>query len=219
MKLERVDVYATPIWVIDLTTLEPYLESMISSIHEIRSKAPGDIKQKSNRNGWHSDLEILEHPSFAELKKTLISISRTALDDYGVDAEDRVFSFAGWANVHDQGGYNTSHVHPGSWLSGTFYLKTPEGAGRLFFEDPRQALRMENVPLKKNNPNLPARARGKFYVNPKPCRLVMFPSWFEHGVESAECNERISLAFNISPVQLRQAQQEALSKIKFVSKK
>jgi uncharacterized protein (TIGR02466 family) len=219
MKLERVDVYATPVWVIDLKIMENELESMISSIYELRSQAASDIKQKSNRNGWHSDLEILENPSFAVLKKTLINVSRMALDDYGVDAGDRVFSFAGWANVHDRGGYNTSHVHPGSWLSGTFYLKTPEGSGRLFFEDPRQALRMESVPLKKNLPITPARARGRFYVNPKPCRLVIFPSWFEHGVESAECDERISLAFNISPVQLRQSQQEALSRINFISNK
>lgn len=214
MNLERIDVYATPIWVIDLDILEPHLESMITAIHEIRVNASKDIKQKSNRYGWHSDLEILEHPAFSALKKALINTSKAALDDYGVDAEDRVFSFAGWANVHDRGGYNTSHVHPGSWLSGTFYLKTPEGAGRIFFEDPRQALRMESVPLKKNLPKNPARARGRFYVNPKPCRLVMFPSWFEHGVESAECDERISLAFNITPVQLRQAQQEILNKFK-----
>jgi len=211
MQPQRINIYATPIWVIDLPHLEKDLEIMISGVRRLRNEAKCDIKQKSNRYGWHSDLEILEQSEFKTLKQSLIQVSKAALDDYGIDPEDRVFSFAGWANVHDRGGYNTSHVHPGSWLSGCFYIKTPEGAGRIFFEDPRQALRMEHVPLKKDLPKDPLRARGRFYVSPKPGRLVMFPSWFEHGVESADCEERISLAFNITPVQMRQSQQKSLS--------
>lgn len=177
---------------------------MIEAVRALRACASNDVKQKSNRHGWHSDLEILEHRAFKNLKIALVQSTKAAFDDYGIEPEDRVFSFAGWANVHDRGGYNTSHVHPGSWISGTFYLSTPEGAGRLYFEDPRQALRMEHVPLKKDLPKDPARARGRFFVSPKPCRLVMFPSWFEHGVESADCEERISIAFNVTPVQQRQ---------------
>lgn len=214
MELQRLDVFATPIWVIDLLHLESKVDGMVSTIHKLRDEAPPDLKQKSNRFGWHSNLEILEHPSFQTLKQALVNVTRTAFNDYGIDPQDRVFSLAGWANVHDRGGYNTSHVHPGSWLSGTFYLKTPEGAGSIYFEDPRQALRMEHVPLKKVLSKEPLRARGRFTVKPKPCRLVLFPSWFEHGVESAECDERISLAFNVTPVQIRQSQQQALAKLK-----
>ena len=214
MQIERVDVYATPIWMVDLKQLENQIEPMIAEVRKLRAEASSDIRQKSNKNGWHSELDILEQPAFKNLKAALIQATKVVFDDYGIDPEDRVFSFAGWANVHDRGGYNTSHVHPGSWVSGTFYLATPEGAGRIFFEDPRQALRMENVPLKKPLPQNPARARGKFYINPKPCRLVMFPSWFEHGVESADCEERISIAFNVTPVQIRQSQQQALAKLR-----
>jgi hypothetical protein len=73
---------------------------------------------------------------------------------------------------------------------------------------------MENLPIKQAQNRDPIRARGKFYVAPKPSRLVLFPSWFEHGVESADCEERISVAFNITPVQIRQSQQQALAKLK-----
>jgi uncharacterized protein (TIGR02466 family) len=214
MNLQRIDVYATPIWMIDIPELEPYLELMIEKIRNLRSNASTDLKQKSNRKGWHSDLDILEYKEFSFLKNTLIKSSKSCFDDYGIDSGDRVFSFSGWANVHDMGGHNTSHVHPGSWLSGTIYLKTPEGAGKLFFEDPRQSMRMEHIPLKKDLPKIPVRSRGRFHVHPKACRLIMFPSWFEHGVEAAECDERISVAFNITPIQLRKMQHEALEKIK-----
>jgi uncharacterized protein (TIGR02466 family) len=214
MSLQRLDVYASPIWMLDLPEMEPHLAEMISCIHRLRSTASKDLRQKSNRNGWHSGLEILEYPEFQKLKKCLIQASRMAFEDYGVDPEDRVFNFAGWANVHDRGGYNTSHVHPGSWISGSFYLKVPEGSGKLFFEDPRQAIRMEHIPLKKNLVKDPLRARGRFNIQPKPCRVVMFPSWFEHGVDSADCDERISIAFNVTPVQIRQKQQQALVNLK-----
>lgn len=187
---------------------------MIEKILLLRNEADSEIKQKSNRNGWHSDLRILELQEFYPLKKKLIEISKAVLKDYGVDPGNRVVSFAAWANVHDQGGYNVSHVHPGSWISGSFYLKVPEGSGRIYFEDPRQATRMEHIPLGKSDEkkNNPLYSRGKFNVTPKEMMMVMFPGWFEHGVEHSEASNRISIAFNVTPVQMTQDQLVKLSR-------
>lgn len=199
----------------ELSDLSVHQEKMVSKVLELRNEADKSIKQKSNRNGWHSDLRILELPEFQFLKRKLIEISKVVLKDYGIEPGNRVVSFAAWANVHDKGGYNVSHVHPGSWISGSFYLKVPEGSGRIFFEDPRQATRMEHVPLgkmedKKNNPLY---SRGKFNVLPKEMMLVMFPGWFEHGVEHSDADNRISIAFNITPIQMSEEQLRSLSKI------
>jgi uncharacterized protein (TIGR02466 family) len=213
MNVQRLDTYSTPLWISHLESLIPHQQTMINEIIRLRNEASNEIKQKSNRNGWHSDLTILQNPVFKPLQQTHQGLSRKVLEDYRANPEDRVFSFAGWANVHDKGGYNVSHVHPGSWISGSFYLKVPEGAGRLFFEDPRQATRMEHIPMLPENNNNPRQSRGKFYVTPKEMMVVMFPGWFEHGVEDCECEQRISIAFNITPVQIRQAQLEQLQKI------
>jgi hypothetical protein len=43
-------------------------------------------------------------------------------------------------------------------------------------------------------------SRGRVYIEPKPLMIVIFPSWLKHGVESADCEGRISIAFNISPM-------------------
>jgi len=218
MNVQRIETYATPIWITNLDSLIPFQNAMIDEIERQRKEADDSIKQKSNRNGWHSDLRILENPVFKPLRTILQDLSRKILVDYGANAEDRVFRFAGWANVHDKGGYNVSHVHPGSWISGSFYLKVPEGAGRLFFEDPRQATRMEHIPLLPERNNEPMRARGKFNIIPKEMMVVMFPGWFEHGVEDCECEQRISIAFNITPVQIRQGQLDQLRKLENKSK-
>jgi uncharacterized protein (TIGR02466 family) len=218
MNVQRIETYATPVWIATLENLLPHKQAMIDETVRLRKEADESIKQKSNRNGWHSDLRILENPKFVPLKNTLQNLSRQILVDYGANTEDRVFSFAGWANVHDKGGYNVSHVHPGSWISGSIYLKVPEGAGRLFFEDPRQATRMEHIPLLQDRNKDPMRSRGKFYVTPKEMMVVMFPGWFEHGVEDCECDQRISVAFNITPVQIRQGQLDQLRKLENKSK-
>jgi uncharacterized protein (TIGR02466 family) len=215
LNIQRVDTFASPIWMMGLEDLKIHRDMMVKKIMQLRAEADASLKQKSNRNGWHSDLRILELPEFQHLKKKLIEISKVVLKDYGIDPGNRVVSFAAWANVHDKGGYNVSHVHPGSWISGSFYLNVPEGSGRIYFEDPRQATRVEHIPLgkmedKKNNPLY---SRGKFNVLPKEMMLVMFPGWFEHGVEHSEAENRISIAFNITPIQMTEEQLQKLSKL------
>jgi uncharacterized protein (TIGR02466 family) len=213
MNVQRIETYPTPIWISNLDSLIPFQNAMIDEIERQRKEADDHIKQKSNRNGWHSDLRILENPVFKPLRIVLHDLSRKILVDYGANTEDRVLRIGGWANVHDKGGYNVSHVHPGSWISGSFYLKVPEGAGRLFFKDPRQATRMEDIPLLPERNNEPMRTRGKFNISPKEMMVVMFPGWFEHGVEECECEQRISIAFNITPVQIRPGQLDQLRKL------
>lgn len=216
INVQRIDTYATPIWIVELGGLKKYQDAMIQKVNKLRETAEDDIRQKSNRNGWHSDLKILEEPEFRPLKQELVGITKAVFDDYGIDPRDGVFSVAGWANVHDHGGYNVSHVHPGSWISGSFYLKVPDGAGRIFFDDPRIAIRMEHIPLKDKSdlPKEPIRSRGKFYVTPREMLLVLFPAWLEHGVEDCKCDQRISIAFNVTPVQIRQPQLIQLQNLK-----
>lgn len=46
-------------------------------------------------------------------------------------------------------------------------------------------------------------SRKRLRVEPRELQLVMFPSWLEHGVDECECDERISIAFNVQPVLAR----------------
>jgi len=201
--MKLIETYATPIWVEDLTELKPHLDGFVRTIRDLRATADEDIRQKSNKLGWHSDLKLLGHPAFAPLKARLNQSVKVAFAQYGINLKDRVCALKGWANVHDRGGYNVNHFHPGSWISGTLYLLVPEGSGRLYFLDPRAGARLEHIPRRKRPDAPPAMTRGKYYIDPAELRLVMFPGWLEHGVEACDTDERISIAFNVTPTQLR----------------
>ena len=201
--MNRIDAFATPIWVEDLHELAPHRERLVQAVRDLRQRADPGMDRKSNRNGWRSAGNLLELPEFSVLRERLAPAIKAALEDYGVLPGSLAFTVPAWANVHDCGGYNVVHVHPGCWLSGTVYLTAPPGSGRLFFNDPRPAAVMENLPRKPERPSSPARAREKFVAQPRDLLLVMFPSWLPHGVEQSDCGERISVAFNVQPALLR----------------
>ena len=199
MPMNRIDAFATPIWVEDLTELASHRERLIQSIRELRARSDRELERKSNRNGWRSSGNLLELAGFEPLRERLIPSIKSALEDYGVRSGSLAFTVPAWANVHDRGGDNVSHVHGGCWLSGAVYLAAPPGSGRLYFTDPRPAALMEHLPLRPDRPQTPSRARERFVAQPRDLLLILFPSWLPHGVEQSDCDERISIAFNVQP--------------------
>ncbi len=51
-----------------------------------------------------------------------------------------------WVNVLEPGGSHTGHIHPHCVLSGTYYVRVPDGASSLKFEDPRLPMMMASLP-------------------------------------------------------------------------
>ncbi len=47
-----------------------------------------------------------------------------------------------WANVMPAGAVHSLHLHPTSFISGTYYVEVPKGAGALKFEDRRCAQKL-----------------------------------------------------------------------------
>ena len=99
-----------------------------------------------------------------------------------------------WVNVMPEGGSHTSHIHPNSVISGTFYVAVPEGAGPIVYEDPRLGFMMAAPPRKKD---LPQAQKPHVHFSPKPGTLMLWESWLRHEVplNRAEGN-RISVSFN-----------------------
>ena len=99
-----------------------------------------------------------------------------------------------WINILPEGGIHTSHIHPHSVISGTTYVKMPEGASALKLEDPRAQMMMAAPPRFKD-----AREELKqfIYVKPAVGDVLLWESWLRHEVpmNMAE-DERISVSFN-----------------------
>ncbi len=96
-----------------------------------------------------------------------------------------------WVNVLPTGGMHSSHLHPHSVISGTFYVALPEGSAAIRFEDPRLAFMMA-APTRRNPANRPF-----VKVTPEPGEVLLWESWLRHEVPMNEADdERISISFN-----------------------
>ncbi len=99
-----------------------------------------------------------------------------------------------WANVMPAGVVHSSHLHPTSFISGTYYVAVPKGAGALKVEDPRLASLMAAPPRR---PDAPQRFRPFVSVPARAGDLLLFESWLRHEVPPARfAGERISVSFN-----------------------
>lgn len=99
-----------------------------------------------------------------------------------------------WVNVLGEGGHHSGHIHPGSVISGTYYVRVPEGAGRIKFEDPRLAMMMAAPQLVEEAPEA---ARRFVYVTPAEGTCLLWESWLRHEVVPGASEEaRISVSFN-----------------------
>jgi uncharacterized protein (TIGR02466 family) len=99
-----------------------------------------------------------------------------------------------WINILPPGGVHTSHIHPHSVISGTYYVTVPDGASALKFEDPRLGFMMAAPPRRKK---AKPENRQFAYLAPTPGTVLLWESWLRHEVPVNEAeSERISISFN-----------------------
>lgn len=99
-----------------------------------------------------------------------------------------------WANVMRVGTGHSLHLHPASFISGTYYVEVPKGSGTLKFEDPRLSRHMAAPPRRAG---APTHFQPFVSIAAKAGDLVLFESWLRHEVPPARFDgERISISFN-----------------------
>src|SRR5271166_4203225 len=96
-----------------------------------------------------------------------------------------------WVNIMPPSSAHSLHLHPLSFVSGTYYVATPRGCPGLKFEDPRLD-RFMAAP-----PRLPGARRANQSHATYPARagsLILFESWLRHEVAPNRVEaERISI--------------------------
>jgi Tfp pilus assembly protein PilF len=98
--------------------------------------------------------------------------------------------FAGsWSVRLTGGGRHVNHVHPSGWFSSALYISLPNEADRgdptagwLSLGEARE-LGLDLPPIRM--------------VEPKPGRLVLFPSTMWHGTRPFAAGERLTIAFDV----------------------
>jgi len=91
-----------------------------------------------------------------------------------------------WLNVMPAGTVHTAHLHPTSFISGTYYVAVPRGAGVLKFEDPRLSRQMATPPRRAGAPR-----RFRSFVSAKAAAgdMILFESCC-----ATKCRRRASRA-------------------------
>jgi uncharacterized protein (TIGR02466 family) len=133
--------------------------------------------------------------TFAELEKKLTRHVRAFARHLEMDLRDRSVQLTDlWVNIMPETAAHSLHLHPLSFISGTYYVVTPAGCPGLKFEDPRLSKFMAAPPKiakarRENQPHItyPAEAGN----------VILFESWLRHEVPANRvAAERISVSFN-----------------------
>ena len=110
-----------------------------------------------------------------------------------------------WSIVNPPGSANRAHVHPGCLWSGVYYIQAPEGAGNIEFIEPRTTHLM-NQPRYQPNTKRAKENWTKVRFDPVPGRMIIFPSWLYHAVDTNTSKEegtkahRVIISFNLNQV-------------------
>ena len=94
-----------------------------------------------------------------------------------------------WSVRLTDAGFHVNHVHPAGWLSSALYVALPDSLGEgeqgwLKLGEPQAELGLDLAPFRT--------------VEPKPGRLVLFPSTMWHGTIPFDAGERMTVAFDVA---------------------
>ena len=183
-------LFPTPIYCADLND-DALNQQLERDIINWSNQDTGVVK--TNIKGWHSTTDMNHKPEYKKLVDLLYEAQRTIYDQEHLDSEPFLGNM--WANINPPGGMNRAHIHPNSLCSGVYYVKASENSGQLKIEDPRSVALMVRPRMKQGKP--PKRLWREDHYEPKAGRLIMFPSWLNHCVDTNESNDiRISVSFN-----------------------
>jgi uncharacterized protein (TIGR02466 family) len=133
--------------------------------------------------------------TFTALEKKLLRHVRAFARTLDMDLRGRTVRMSDcWVNIMPPTAAHSLHLHPLSFISGTYYVATPPGCPGLKFEDPRLGKFMAAPPklatarpAHRTHVTLPAQAG----------QVILFESWLRHEVAANRtAAERISISFN-----------------------
>ena len=133
--------------------------------------------------------------TFAELERRINRHVKAFAAHLEFDLRKRRFAMTDcWVNIMPRQVVHSLHLHPLSFISGTYYVSTPKGCSSIKFEDPRLD-RFMAAP-----PRLPTtRDDNKTFVSypAETGKVVLFESWLRHEVAANQTDEdRVSISFN-----------------------
>ena len=190
------DIFKVPVY---STQLNLDIKKLQSFCNEYQQKDTG--KTLSNIGGYHSNDLPLNDVSLHPLIKEINTHSSKFAKEF-INNNEQALNHM-WINISLYKDTNKSHNHPGSDISGVYYVKIPDECGNIEFEHPATDVLdyysrlgqfgTKSPPIESNEYNSitwwkPVAENG----------LYLFPGWLRHHVEPNQNKneERISISFN-----------------------
>ena len=188
---EIVPLFPTLVWKMQLSrdTYEPINAKIESKLMELAQATP-----ELAANGKLQTDQTLHHlPEFQDLNNIINGAATGVLDFLKIVYESLELTGC-WANISPPGDGHRPHTHPNNYLSGVYYVQTPEGANTISFDDPRP---QTNI-IAPATSEITDENAGQIHITTREGLLVLFPSWLQHQVPRNKSQKaRISIAFNI----------------------
>jgi tetratricopeptide (TPR) repeat protein len=173
------------------------LANYLRELHNSRA-APLD---QSVRGGTQTDGNLLlrDAPAIARLREAIMAAVEAYIGQLPpADANHPALPKArgpiriagSWSVRLVDEGFHADHVHPQGWISSAFYVAVPDTTAE------GQARRDGWLSLGEARDLVPGLAPLQM-VQPKPGRLVLFPSTMWHGTRPFPAGERMTVAFDI----------------------
>jgi uncharacterized protein (TIGR02466 family) len=180
---------------------ERFNEDLAKECRALRDfdKAGRDWSRRNYPGGYTSYASLNElhkfSSTFTGLERRIAAHVRRYASALEMDLRGRKIRMTDcWVNIMPPSAAHSLHLHPLSFVSGTYYVATPRGVPGLKFEDPRLD-RFMAAP-----PRLPKARGGSLTHVTYPARagnLILFESWLRHEVAQNRVDaERISISFN-----------------------
>jgi uncharacterized protein (TIGR02466 family) len=193
-------IYCEPLQKSGLTKLNTELADECRRLREFDT-AGRRWSEKNYPGGYTSYASMNElhrfSSAFAALEKKFMQHVRTFARSLDLDLRGRTIRLTDlWVNIMPPTAAHSLHLHPLSFISGTYYVVTPRGCPGLKFEDPRLDRFMAAPPRLPK----PRRENQVHVTYPAEAgNVILFESWLRHEVAANRVDaERISVSFNFN---------------------
>ena len=196
-------LFATPVAALML----PDAEARNAELEEIilRRRAEHGSIGASNIGGWHSSRDLAQWGG--KRIEEVLTVARSVVTQMTSDRDGKSvrpnWLVEAWANVNAAGDSNSCHYHPGSFWSGSYYVRDggcaddPSLGGEFEMFDPRGPAPMMHAPSLKFAGEDGRSAGSAETIRPRAGLMFIFPSFLLHAVRPYRGSQlRISIAFN-----------------------
>lgn len=199
--LTPIDVFQTAVYKVNRTEFLPKLQQVAGQYimaHKSR-QCDNDIYPVCQTDNVFNEPEIQDFCNF------IIESSFAILDSQGYDASGFALSFNDmWVQEHRTGSGHDRHSHPGSVISGFYFIQAPPNSSRLIFYDPRPAKEFGHF-FREKDPMALTSASNAMNIEPQDGMFVFSNSWLQHSFTRNESSDPfVMVHFDLYPIAIPQ---------------